>query len=119
MEISFPMALGAVATNDNKDKVAFTFGPIVLAGDLGTAGFREPAPYSNPGLYNDYYTYNYQVPEDITRSLDIDPQNPQTDISRVSPNDLTFRIEKRGVPLRPLYDIHRSRYVVYWDVKRP
>ena len=119
VEISFPMALGAVATNDNKDKVAFTFGPIVLAGDLGTAGFREPAPYSNPGLYNDYYTYNYQVPEDITRSLEVDPQNPQTDISRVSPNDLTFRIEKSGVTLRPLYDIHRSRYVVYWDVKRP
>lgn len=119
VEISFPMALGAVATNDHENKVAFTFGPIVLAGDLGGSTIHKPAPNSNPGLYNDYYTYNYQVPADITRSLDIDPKNPQTGLFRVSPDDLTFRIEKNGVTLRPLYEIHRSRYVVYWDVKRP
>lgn len=119
VEISFPMALGAVATNDHENKVAFTFGPIVLAGDLGGSTVTKPGPYSNPELYNDYYTYNYQVPADITRSLDIDPKNPQTGLFRVSPDDLTFRIEKNGVTLRPLYDIHRSRYVVYWDVKRP
>ena len=117
VEVNFPMALQAVATNDNPKKVAFTYGPIVLAGAMGTKDFIYKAPYSNPLLYNDYYTYNYNVPKDITQSLALDVNNLHDAIKPVDGHILTFKTWKEGVVLKPLYDIHRERYVVYWDLK--
>src|SRR5690606_9650557 len=69
IEVNFPMALKIVPTPDDPNKVAFTYGPIVLAGKMGTKGMKEPAPYSNPNLHNDYYTYDYHVPSEMTHEL--------------------------------------------------
>jgi DUF1680 family protein len=117
VEINFPMELRAIATNDDPNKVAFAYGPIVLAGQMGTEGMENPAPYSDPKLYNDYYTYNYHVPKTLAKSLDVDIKRPGLFIKPVAGEKLTFRTVKEGVVLKPLYDIHRERYVVYWDVK--
>ncbi len=117
VEINFPMNLTTVATNDNSDKVAILYGPIVLAGEMGTAQMETPAPYSNPSLYNDYYTYNYRVPTDLVKILNIDKVHPENDIKPLAGKPLTFKTSKEGIILRPLYDIHRERYVVYWGLK--
>jgi uncharacterized protein len=117
LEITYPMTLHTVPTNDNPNKVAFAYGPIVLAGAMGTEGMTGTAPYSNPKLYNDYYTYNYNVPEDVIKALKVDPRNLIASIKPVVGEKLTFKTTKEGVILRPLYDIHRERYVVYWDLK--
>jgi uncharacterized protein len=117
VEIAYPMTLRTIATNDNPKKVAFAYGPIVLAGPTGTEGFDKPAPYSNPQLYNDYYTYNYNVPANIIKTLDLDVKKPDAFIKPVVGEKLTFKTVKEGLILKPLYDIHRERYVVYWDVK--
>jgi uncharacterized protein len=77
---------------------------------------KPPAPYSNPNLYNDYYTYNYNVPSNIIKSLKVDPKNIVAGIKPVVGESLTFKTVKEGVVLKPLYDIHRERYVVYWDL---
>jgi uncharacterized protein len=116
VEVTFPMTLRAIPTSDNPNKVAFAYGPIVLAGEMGTAGMIIPAPYSNPQLYNDYYTYNYHVPQDIVTTLAVDKNKPENSIKPVTGEKLTFK-SKEGVVLKPLYDIHRERYVVYWDIK--
>ena len=116
IDVSFPMTLRAVPTNDNANKVAIAYGPIILAGAMGTEGMKEPAPYSNPQLYNDYYTYNYNVPANIVKSLDIDPKKLDASIKPVAGEKLTFKTVKEGVVLKPLYDTHRERYVVYWDL---
>jgi uncharacterized protein len=117
LEITYPMTLHTVPTNDNLNKVAFAYGPIVLAGAMGTEGMTGTAPYSNPKLYNDYYTYNYNVPKDIIKALKVDPKNLIASIKPVVGEKLTFKTIKEGVILKPLYDIHRERYVVYWDLK--
>ncbi len=116
VEVSYPMTLRAIATSDNPNKVALAYGPIVLAGVMGTEGMLEPAPYSNPGLYNDYYTYNYNVPQNIINALAMDKGKPENSIKPVGGAKLTFQT-KEGILFKPLYDIHRERYVVYWDVK--
>jgi uncharacterized protein len=116
IDITYPMTLRVIATNDNPHKVAFAYGPIVLAGAMGTEGMKPPAPYSNPNLYNDYYTYNYNVPSNIIKSLKVDPKNIVAGIKPVVGESLTFKTVKEGVVLKPLYDIHRERYVVYWDL---
>jgi hypothetical protein len=115
VEVSYPMTLRIIPTNDNPDKVAFAYGPIVLAGVMGTEGMVKPAPYSNPQLYNDYYTYNFNVPANMNKALAVDKNKLDASLKPVEGEKLTFQT-KDGVVLKPLYDIHRERYVVYWDV---
>jgi uncharacterized protein len=116
VKVNFPMTVTAIPANDNVKKVAFACGPIVLAGEMGTEGFIQPEPYSNPQLYNDYYTYNYHVPGGITQSLQVDVKHLNLAIQPVTSVPLTFKTNKEGIILRPLYDLHRERYVVYWDL---
>ncbi|PWK21651.1 hypothetical protein LV89_03677 [Arcicella aurantiaca] len=117
VEVTFPMELSAQATNDNPDKVAFLYGPIVLAGEMGTENMISPAPYSNPTLYNDYYTYNYNVPQNLIKKVGIDKRNLANEIKSLEAKTLIFKTVKDGIILKPLFDIHRERYVIYWDLK--
>ena len=117
LEVSYPMTLRAIPANDNPGIVAFAYGPIVLAGIMGTEGMIKPAPYSDPNLYNDYYTYHYNVPQNITTTVSVDTHKTSDFIKPVDRRKLTFQT-KEGVILKPLYDIHRERYVVYWNVRR-
>jgi len=114
--LNFPMQLRAIAANDNPAKVAFAYGPIILAGEMGTEGMTAPAPYSNPQLYNDYYTYNYKIPAGLTTTLQVDTNKLNDCIKPVSGEPLTFKTVNENITLKPLYDIHRERYVVYWEV---
>lgn len=118
IEINFPMTLHTIPANDNSSKVALAFGPIVLAGEMGTENFIGREPYSDPAKHNDYYTYDYHVPADIITSLDLNEKDITKSIRPVSGESLTFKTVKEGITLRPLYDIHRERYVVYWDIKK-
>ncbi len=117
IEVDFPMTLRIISTNDNPNKAAIAYGPIVLAGEMGTEGFKGREPYSNPLLHNDYYTYNYSVPAGIVTSLQLDKSKLNDAIKSVAGQLLTFKTVKEGIVLRPLYDIHRERYVVYWEIK--
>ena len=117
VEVNFPMTLHLASTNDNRNKAAILYGPIVLAGEMGTTGFILPQPYSNPQLHNDYYTYDYHVPADIATSLQMNAANLNDAIKPVAGEKLIFKTVKEGIRLKPLYDIHRERYVVYWDIK--
>lgn len=115
--INYEMGLEAVPTNDDPNIVAITYGPVVLAGEMGTTGMTGRAPYSDPNQHNDYYTYDFKVPGDIQKSLQLDKNNLSAGIKAVDGKPLTFKTKKEGVTLRPLYDIHRQRYVVYWSLK--
>ena len=112
---TYPMQIKLEATPDNPDKAALLYGPLVLAGERGTEGMQAPAPFSNPALYNDYYTYNFHVPAHLRTSLKLDKKHPERALQRVG-SDLKFTTEQGDV-IRPLYDLHHQRYVVYWDLQ--
>ena len=112
---TYPMQIELEATPDNPNKVALLYGPLGLAGERGTEGMQAPAPFSDPALYNDYYTYNFHVPADLRTSLKIDVKHPERTLHRVG-KDLKFTTEQGDV-IRPLYDLHHQRYVVYWDLQ--
>jgi DUF1680 family protein len=116
IEVNYPMQLQIAEANDNPDKAAITYGPLVLAGVMGTEGMAAPAPFSNPELYNDYYTYEYNVPAGIKTALQIDRKNLSKDIKPVPGEKLAFITGKENVRLEPVYKIHRQRYVVYWNI---
>lgn len=115
VEMTMPMRLTLERTPDGTDRGAVFYGPVLLAGELGTAGMQTPAPYSNPQLYNDYYTYDFHIPAGLDYSLDWDEARPERSLQRIG-NGLEF-VTSDGRKVRPLYDLHRQRYVVYWDVK--
>ena len=107
IEVGFGMELHTESPADNASVGALLYGPIVMAGRLGTEGMVDPAPSSNPALYNDYYTYDYRIPEDMSPRLDV------SKLERTAP--LQWRTTE-GVTVEPLYDIHHERYVVYWPL---
>lgn len=91
----FPMKDYELNAHGDTTRVAMMHGPIVMAGELGKEGMQSPAPFSDPAKYNDYYTYDYHVPEYMK----------VVSIARAG----------KDIKLSPMFDIHRQRYVVYWN----
>lgn len=115
IEVTYPMNLKAIPANDDPKISALVYGPIVLAGAMGTKDMRVPA-FADPKLYNEYYTYDYHVPSNLLKSLSLDVKNPGWSIKQVNGKKLTFKT-KEGINLQPLYKMHQQRYVVYWELK--
>ena len=113
IEIRYPMSLRLERLPDDPSKAAVFYGPVLLAGRLGTEGFTGCQPDSDPTKHNDYYTYDYNIPEGLDTVLDVDETNLEGSLKRVS--GLDFETSE-GDRLSPLYDIHRERYVVYWTL---
>lgn len=115
IEMNYPMHLYLSQANDNPDKAAIMYGPLVLAGVMGTEGMNASAPFSNSELYNDYYTYDYNVPNSIKTSLKLDRNNISNTIKPVVGEKLLFTTND-NVRLEPINKIHHQRYVVYWNL---
>ena len=107
------MSLRLESVPGDPSKAAVLYGPVVLAGQLGTEGMVPPAPFSDPEKYNDYYTYDYHVPENIGTRLVISGSSLDKTLTQTGP--LEFRT-RGGIDLKPLYATHHLRYIVYWDV---
>ena len=105
MDIEFGMTLREEPLCDDASRVALMYGPIVLAGEL------EPVdhPFSDPHKYNDYYTYDYGQHPDVG-------YHALSDFRRTAADSLLFT-GPDGIVVRPLYDLHHHRYVVYWKKK--
>lgn len=97
VEIHFPMSLYTEAMPDNANRIAFLYGPIVLAGQLGK---EMPDPiYGAPVLLTD----NRNV----------------TDWVKTTSGPLSFKLNGVGKPqdveLAPFYKTYDQYYSVYWD----
>ena len=114
IEVTYPMSFSLEPAPDDSSRAALCYGPVVLAGELGTEGMQKPAPYSDSSKYNDYYTYNYHIPEGLPVNLVLEKSNWENSFKRVG-KGLTFET-RDGRRISPLYDIHRQRYVVYWKL---
>lgn len=96
VRVSLPMQVTAEATPDDPDRVAFLYGPIVLAGVME------------------------QTETDIRRTphLVCDAAELTTRITRTDTGRLAFRTNHAArpadLPLMPLYRIGGERYMVYW-----
>jgi hypothetical protein len=97
-----PMHLYTEAMPDNDSRVAIKYGPVVLAGQLGT---EKPDPvWGTPVLLTDQ--------RDVNKWLQPVPGKP-----------LHFAMQKVGQPfdveLQPFYDTYNGYYSVYWDFFTP
>jgi len=96
--IAEDMQLYTESMPDNKNRIALLYGPVLLAGDLGT---------TMPDLV-------YGTPVLLTSDRDINNW-----IKPVVNKPLTFKMQGAGKPfdpeLSPFYDMHHKFYSVYWD----
>lgn len=116
IDISFPMSLRLVATNDDPNMAAIAYGPVVLAGDMGTEGMKSPAPFAHDQL--DYK--DYPVPGDIITSLNVNGKNLSDCGVPVKNKPLAFNIvnaASKEITLIPFYQVNKQRYVIYWNLK--
>ena len=117
VEVTYPMSLRLVPTPDNPKVAAIAYGPIVLAGAMGTEGMRKP--FHDPSDPYEYYDYDYHVPAGMVHSLTTGT-GPVTDWVRPTGKPLEF-VTAGGkgtevITLKPYYNLHRQRTVVYWDL---
>lgn len=100
LDIRIPFTLRLESMPDDTNRVAVMYGPLVLAGDLGSL--------TDSSLVNN-------IPVLATKSRD-----PSQWMKTVEEKPNTFITVKTGRPsdveFKPFYSIHDRRYSVYWDL---
>jgi uncharacterized protein len=118
VDVRIPMSLHMEALPDAAHIQALMYGPVVLAGDLGTAGLEGVKRYGPSA-----------PPMGRVSAIDVPTfvANSSADVlAHVKPVDgqpLTFRTSGLGQPkdvtLVPLYKTFEPRYTVYWTIYNP
>jgi DUF1680 family protein len=120
VELRLPMALRIEPTPDDPSIAAAMFGPIVLAGRLGTEGLTPAtlrAEPTKPRTVPEYKLDAVPAPE-----LSLGPGDPAASIHSAG-KPLEFRTEGfsagkvREIRLSPLASIFDERYAVYWKIR--
>ena len=120
VEIDMPMKLRVEAMPDDPKLQAFLYGPVVLAGDLGSAGLNPrmivgpnaPRLQGRPGAENSNVAPPLDIPNFKAASAD-----PSSWI-KAGAKPLTFKTtgQDKDVELAPINSIFDKRYSVYWQV---
>lgn len=117
VELRLTMAVAAEPLAAAPDIVAFSYGPLVLAGALGRDGLAAGADIVvNERRYGDYNNAPFAVPR-----LAGDPDLLAQAI-RPTDKPLEFTVTSvEGTPIRliPYHRIAHERYATYWDVASP
>ncbi len=116
IDITYPMSLHLVATNDDPNMAAVFYGPIVLAGDMGIEGMEAPAPFA----YNQLDYEDIPVPKDIITTLNVDGRKLNDWLVPVNGKPMVFEtvgVASKEITMIPYYQIDRRRYVIYWNLK--
>lgn len=114
IDITMPMKLHEYTSMDSSNKVAFLYGPIVLAAKLGREKF--PAKDIIPNHLALMNWSKIDVPKLITEEKDLNKWIKASDLST-----LTFSIDKNIVSseqelvLEPFYKVNHERYTMYFD----
>ena len=112
IEIQLPMKLHAEFLPGVTNEIALLYGPIVLAGELGTNAMPNPFARGQTDFS--------ALPAPAAPVMVCDAAKLLTRVKPVSGQPLTFRTDGIGRPqdvtLIPFYQMHRQRYSVYWNL---
>lgn len=112
LRIDLPMSLRTYHASDDAKTVAFMYGPVVLAGELGRANY-PPSDHAKKQLE----LAKLPVPM-VPALVDVDPDKSGEWLRPVADTPLNFRSGNATRPenlvFSPLNSIHHQRYVVYW-----
>jgi len=111
VQVALPMSLHLATLPDEPTTQAAMYGPLVLAGRLGTKGLTQD------------YIYGPEGPDEA-RAIPVPSLTGSGDgpdwVEQVKGQALAFQTagQKETIDLAPLYQIYDERYTVYWKVNR-
>jgi DUF1680 family protein len=112
VKIQMPMRLHFEFLPNSTNEVALLYGPIVLAGELGTNNMPVPLATTQSQFNN--------VPDPAAPVFVCTAESLLKHVQPVSGQPLTFRTHEIGRPqdvtLIPFYQIQRERFSVYWKL---
>jgi DUF1680 family protein len=113
LEVSLPMSLHVHAMPDDDSLQAFMYGPLVLAGQLGTSGLTKEMMYSDPKHQQQLQGSPVPAPDFTAVSKD-----PNAWVKPVAGQPLTFRTtgQTQDLTLVAFNRLFDQRYAVYWRV---
>jgi uncharacterized protein len=113
VEVRLPMSLHTCAAPDDSTVQAAMYGPLVLAGGMGSEGLTPQKINGPEGPQDDHRTY----PMPALKSAS--GQASDT-IHRTAGDELLFETASGSstMQLKPLYRVLDERYTVYWKVNR-
>ena len=118
IDVTIPMSLHMEALPDDNHLQALMYGPVALAGDLGTAGLESVKRYG-PSAPPMGRVASIDVPTFVADS----PAQVLAHVKPVAGKPLTFQTSGLGKPndvtLIPLYKTFEPRYTVYWTIYNP
>ena len=111
VEVSLPMALQSESMADDHSLRAILYGPLVLAGNLGSDGLKQDLQLGpeGPELKK---APPVQIPEFAGA------EKPLHEWVKPGDQPMTFHTagQKTNVRLEPFYQLRRDRYSIYWRV---
>ena len=110
IDVFMPMRLHIETMPDDPSMIAILYGPMVLAGDLGTSGMDEVQHYGPYAPQMGRLT-TPPIPPLIARNAD--------ELLRQLEPDGPLHFQLHGIDLVPLYRIVNQRYTIYWNVFTP
>ena len=129
IDVDLPMRVTTEPLPHGPGYLAFFYGPVLLAGELGDAGLTRDDFYGggrNPGngLKTVPQLAKKEVPEDQVPAVVVaDPAAAAAGLKRVAGGSLAFTadgvIAPGAVKLVPFYEVFFQRYAVYWRVAPP
>lgn len=112
VDVSLPMSLHAESLPGDETQQAMMYGPLVLAGELGSEGLNETNQH--PGYNTSPGGKPVSVP-DITAGQG----NANAWVGKTGPLAFQTTGQSQTTPVRPLYQVADEHYVVYWKVNQP
>jgi autotransporter-associated beta strand protein len=118
--LTLPMDMRLYRSMDDSTQVSLFIGPILLAADLGTSGM--PASDQAVGQLD------YQNVSRVSAPLMISPdaanlsswvQAGSSPLTLVANTAMAGATMRGATTLKPFYDIHHTRYAVYWSLLAP
>ncbi len=119
IDISLPMHLrySLLPYSSNPQYIAILYGPILLAGEIGTQGLQKGYNFHTPDA--DQFAHITMPLIDVPAFVGNSPQQLLKGLKMVDRNTLTFRTsdvtKPHSVQLIPFYNLHFQRYAIYWQ----
>ncbi len=108
--VKLPMGLHTYTARDSKNKVAFMYGPVVLAGELGTESFPTTDLVSDHTSLDSFGSI--EVPDIV-----VENKSPEAFITATDLSKLEFKLDTGSgiaITLIPYFNLHHERYSLYW-----
>jgi DUF1680 family protein len=117
VDFRLPMGLRTECLPGDPSHVAILYGPIVLAGELGTEGLEKVSPFARSQLDLSH------VPTPSVPGMLVGAADLLAHVEPVAGSPLKFRTWGIGRPhdvtLIPYYLLNHQRYAIYWKLYTP